>query len=64
MCDIRGCKQAGTRIYITSVERWVKKNKENYIKSFPIKRVICATCFSKIVNNRQGGDKRMMLGGY
>jgi hypothetical protein len=64
MCDVRGCKQKGTKLYFILEEKWVKGKKMNYIKSFLIKRMVCATCFYKLVNNRQGGDRRLLLGGY
>ncbi len=62
MCDVNGCKQKGTRLYPTIEERWVKGEKMNYVKSFLIKKMVCTICFSKLVNNRQGGDKRLLLG--
>lgn len=64
MCDVRGCKQVGTRLYFMAMEKWVKEKKMTYVKSFLIKKKVCTSCFSKLVNNKQGGDKRLLPGGY
>ena len=64
MCDVRGCKQKGTKLYSISIEKWVKAEKMNYVKSILIKKSVWMVCFSKLVNNKQGGDKRLQLGGY
>lgn len=63
MCDVRGCSQPPTKYYFMHDYKWVKAKKIKFIKSFLICKRVCSPCHTMLINNAQGGDKRLVLGG-